>query len=133
MNTGRWIAAGLLVGLVLNIGEAVLHGVLLADQTAAAMTALGHDSAGTPLGLGLLVAVTFAQGLVGMWLFANTKLSALAIGAALWVLSGVYSATYFYAGFPGLIPDGVLWWPAAWEIIQYPLAMLAGAAVYRRD
>lgn len=131
MTTGRVIAGGLLAGLVLNIGEAMLHGFVLADQTAAAMTALAKDVTGTPLGLGLLVAVTFAQGLAGMWLYAATRRSPVLIGLALWLLSGVYSATYFFAGFPGLIPDGLLWWPVAWEVIQYPLAMLAGAAVCR--
>jgi hypothetical protein len=95
MNTGRVIAGGLLAGLVLNIGEAALHGFLLADQAAAAMTALGKDITGTPLGLGLLVAVTFAQGLVGMWLYSATQRSPILIGLALWFLSGVYSPVSF--------------------------------------
>ncbi len=129
MNTGRWAIGGLVAGLVLNISEAVLHGVLLADQTAGAMTALGRDAAGTPLGLGLLVAVTFAQGLVGIRLYAAGGGSAVMIGLAMWLLSAVYSAAYFFAGFPGLIPEGVLWWPVAWELVQYPVAMLAGARV----
>jgi hypothetical protein len=131
MNTKRIVLGGLMAGLVLNIGEALLHGTLLSDRTAAAMTTLGRDSVGTPLGLTLLVAATFAQGLVGMWLHAVTREPAILIGLALWFLSALYSATYFYAGFPGLIPDDVVWWPVAWEIVQYPLAMLAGAAVYK--
>ena len=128
----RIILGGLLAGLVLNIGEAVLHGVLLGDQTTAALTTLGKDATGSPLGLTLLVLVTFAQGLTGVWLHAATKLPAVAIGLALWFLSAAYSATYFYAGFPGVLPDSVVWWPVAWELIEYPLAMLAGAAVYKQ-
>lgn len=132
---GRIIGAGLLAGLVLNIGEAILHGVLIAEPAAAAMQALGRDIAGTTLGLSLLVGITFAQGVVGMALYAalreRSRASAVWIGLALWLLSGAYSATYFYAGFPGLIPDDVLWWPVVWELVQYPAAMLAGAAVYK--
>ena len=41
MNARRIVLAGLLAGLVLNVGEAILHGVLLADATAEAMAALG--------------------------------------------------------------------------------------------
>jgi hypothetical protein len=131
MNIKRVIAGGLVAGLVLNIGEAVLHGVLLGERTSAALTTLGRDATGTTLGLTLLVLATFAQGLTGMWLHAATRSPAVVIGLALWFLSAAYSATYFYAGFPGVLPDDVVWWPVAWEIVEYPLAMLAGAAVYR--
>jgi len=44
---GRVIAAGLLAGLVLNLGEAVLHGVIFAAPAAQAMKQLGHDIAGS--------------------------------------------------------------------------------------
>jgi len=131
MNTGRLIAGGLLAGLVLNIGEAVLHGVLLGDRTTAALTTLGRDATGSTLGLVMLVLVTFLQGLTGVWLHVATKLPSVVIGLALWFLSAAYSATYFYAGFPGVLPDDVVWWPVAWELVEYPLAMVIGAAVYR--
>jgi hypothetical protein len=84
------------------------------------------------LGLTMLVLVTFAQGVTGIWLHAATRIPAAILGLALWFLSAAYSATYFYAGFPGVLPDDVVWWPVAWEIVEYPLAMVAGAAVYSR-
>ncbi len=125
----RIILGGLLAGLVLNIGEAVLHGVLLADQTASAMTTLGLNAAGTPLALTLLLLVTFLQGITGVWLHATTQIPSVMIGLALWFLSAAYSATYIYAGFPGIMPDAVVWWPVAWELIQYPLAIWLGGLV----
>jgi len=132
MNIPRVIAGGLLAGLILNIGEAVLHGVLLAPQTTEAMHALGKVEAGGPLGLTLLVLITFAQGVAGMWLYAALGgRRSITIGTVLWLLSVVYSSVYLYAGFPGVFPDGVVWWPVAWGLIEYPLAMLVGATVYR--
>lgn len=135
MNTRSVLLAGLLAGLVLNVGEGVLHGVVVAEQSAAAMTALGKDQGARPAGMILLVAVTFAQGLVGMWLYGSmaerSRGKAVAVGLAVWLLSGVYSAIYFYAGYPYLLPDDVVWWPVVWELVQYPVAMVAGAAVYR--
>jgi hypothetical protein len=136
MNLKRLIASGLLAGLVLNIAEAVLHGVLLAEPTATAMDALGKSAASGPMGLTLLVLVTFVQGLAGMWLYAAGRFHAQrfgagAIGVVLWLLSVVYAAIYLYAGFPGVFPDGVVWWPAAYGLVEYPLAMIVGASVYR--
>jgi len=135
VNTPRVVAGGLLAGLVLNIGEGVLHGVLLAAPTADAMQTLGKNATGGALGLTLLVLITFAQGLVGMWLYAaiapSRAFAAVTIGTALWLLSVAYSAIYLYAGFPGVFPDGVVWWPVAWGWAEYPLAMIAGASIYK--
>jgi|WetSurMetagenome_2_1015567.scaffolds.fasta_scaffold402176_2 hypothetical protein len=131
MKLGRVIAGGLLAGLILNIGEGLLHGVLLSGQTANALTTLGRDPSGSTTGLVMLVLVTFLQGVTGVWLHAATKLPSLVIGLALWFLSAAYSATYLYAGFPGVLPDAVVWWPVAWELVEYPLAMIVGALVIR--
>ena len=100
------------------------------------MTHAAHaEAAGSALGLVSLVAVTFAQGLVGMWIYAGRRArgtSAAAItGLALWVLSALYSGIYFHAGFPGALPNDVVWWPVAWGLVEYPLALVAGAAMYR--
>jgi hypothetical protein len=46
MNAGRVIAADLLAGFVLNIGEAALHGALFANATAAAMKNPRHEIVG---------------------------------------------------------------------------------------
>jgi hypothetical protein len=131
MNAGRVIAGGLLAGLILNIGEAVLHGVLLSGQTATALTTLGRDPSGSTTGLIMLVLVTFLQGVTGVWLHVATKLPSVVIGLALWFLSAAYSATYVYAGFPGLLPDEVVWWPVAWELVEYPLAIVVGSLLVK--
>ena len=127
--------AGLLAGLVLNIGEGALHGAVIADASAQAMTALGKDVYGSAAGVTALILITFAQGVVGVALWASMKErsrgTAVMVGLALWMLSGLYSAIYFWAGYPKLLPDGVVWIPAAWELVQYPLAMVVGTAVYR--
>jgi hypothetical protein len=138
MNPGRVIAAGLLTGLVLNIGEAALHGVLFADATVAAMKSLGHEVAGSGSDTAQLVVITFVQGLVGMLIYAAVQPrwkagfgTAIRVGLVLWVLSAVYSAIYLRAGFAGLMPVRVVWGPVAWELILYPLAISAGSRIHR--
>jgi len=47
-----------------------------------------------------------------------------------WFFSAVYAALYLHSGFAGIFPPGVVWTPVAWELVEFPLAALAGAAVY---
>jgi hypothetical protein len=136
MSLSRMLLAGLLAGLVLNIGEAVLHGVVLAEPTAAAMAALGKGGTSLPAGLILLIGITFVQGIIGLWLYAllagrgvTRGRAAVVAGLALWVLSAVYAAIYFSSGFPNVMPSEVVWWPVAWEVIEFPLAIFVGALV----
>ena len=135
MNTKSVVISGLVAGLVLNIGVGALLAGVIAEQSAAAMTALGKDIASSPTGMIWLVTITFLQGLIGMWLYATStergRGRAIAIGLVLWLLSGVYSAIYFFAGYPGLLPNDVVWIPVAWELVQYPLAMVIGAMAYK--
>jgi len=138
MSLKRVVLGGLLAGLVLNVGEAVLHGVVLAAATAEAMEALGRNGASSAVGLSLLIGITFVQGVVGLWLYALLSArgvtrgrAAIVAGLALWVLSAVYSAIYFGAGFPNVLPATVVWWPVVWEVVEYPLAIFVGALVHR--
>jgi hypothetical protein len=139
MNLQRALICGLLAGLVLNVGEAVLHGVVLAGPTAAAMQALGVDGAGSGAGLALLVGVTFLQGVLAMLLYAAVvpawppgARTAIGIGLITWALSALYSAVYLDAGFPGILPRDVVWWPAAWGVVEYPLAVWIASLLYRQ-
>jgi len=138
MNVTRVILGGLLAGLVLNVGEAALHGVVLADATAAAMTALGRAATGSNAGLASLIGITFLQGVLGVMLVAllisrgaTRPVGAVLAGLALWMSSGVYSAVYIGAGLPNVMPADVVWWPVAWELVEYPLAIFIGALAYK--
>jgi len=138
MNGARVIAGGLLAGLVLNIGEAALHGAVLAESTAAAMAALGRTEASSAAGLTALIGITFVQGVLGVWLYALLSQQGLArvpaavtAGLTVWVLSGIYAAIYLGAGFPNLLPATVVWFPVAWALVEYPLAIFIGALAYR--
>ncbi len=138
MISGRLIAAGLLAGLVLNIGEGLLHGVIFADASAEAMRTLAREMIASSSGMAQLILVTFAQGFLGVLIYAAVQLkwgtglgTAIRVGLVLWLFSAVYSAIYLTAGFTGLIPDALAWGPVAWEVVLYPLAIVAGSLVYK--
>ncbi len=137
MKTGRLVFAGLVAGVVMNIGEAVLHGGMLADAARTAYAALHLTAPDDPVNLVLLLAVTFAQGMLMAWLYAVVRprfgarfTAAVCAGLVVWFLSSVYAAVYMHSGLPGILPHNLVWTPVAWQLIEYPLAMLAGAAVY---
>jgi hypothetical protein len=138
MNLGRIVIGGLLAGLLLNIGEAVLHGVVLASATEAALTALGHPPIASGTNIAALVLLTFVQGVVGVWLYAALIprftpgfASGVFAGLVVWFLSAVYAGVYLHAGFAGLFPVNVVWLPVAWEFVEYPLAIAIGTTLYR--
>jgi len=138
IRIGRLLIAGLVAGLILNIGEAALHAGILGDATTAAYTALNRTIVPNPINLGSLVVVTFLQGIVMAWLYAMIRprlgsgfMTAAGVGLAAWLLSSLYSAVYLHAGLSGLFPADIVWVPVAWELIEYPLALLAAAAVCR--
>ena len=140
MNTARILGGGLLAGLILNIGEAALHGGVLASATEQAFQALGRSIPGDPLYLTILVAMTFAQGVLGVWLYAAIRprfgsgpRTAVIAGLVVWALSALYGAVYLHSGMATLLPNGVVWIPAAWGLVEFPLATLAGAAMYKEQ
>ena len=137
IRIGRLVIAGLVAGLILNIGEAALHAAVLGDATIAAYTALSRTLVAEPLNLASLIVITFAQGIVMAWLYAmirprlGSRFTTVArVGLAAWLFSSLYSAVYLHSGLPGIFPPGIVWIPVAWELVEYPLAMLAAAAVY---
>jgi hypothetical protein len=67
IDNGRVILGGLLAGLVINIGEFLRDGVLMAERVAGMLTKLGlsEPSGGQLL---LFTIVGFALGIVAVWL-----------------------------------------------------------------
>ena len=138
INRTRVLLGGLLAGLILNVGEAALHAGVLAQATEDAYKALNRTIPGDPISLASLVVMTFAQGILAVWLYAAIRprrgpgpKAAICAGLAVWFFSAFYAAVYLRAGFAGIFPDGVIGIPVAWELVEFPLATLAGAAVYK--
>ena len=137
IRIGRLLIAGLVAGLIMNVGEAALHAGILGEATTAAYAALNRTVVPDAMNLVLLIALTFAQGVLMAWLYAVTRVrfdsrftTAASAGLAAWFLSSVYAAVYLHAGLPGIFPHNIVWVPVAWQLLEYPLATLAAAATY---
>lgn len=93
INGLRVIVGGLLAGVVINICEFVVNGVILKDRWAAAMKALGRPAGYGATEMTAFVVWGFLVGIFAIWLYAairprygpGPKTAAIA-GLALWVL-----------------------------------------------
>lgn len=137
INVTRVFVGGLFAGLVLNVGEYVLNGIILAEQWTAfiAQTGLGETSAVQALSF---VIVTFLVGIGLIWIYAairprfgsGPKTAAIA-GLAVWAIGWLFIGTSFYIS--GISPAGLAFSSILWGLFEVPLAAVAGAWLYRED
>lgn len=138
INWGRVVLGGLAAGLVMNMGEAALHGGILGADAAELLKRIGLSDTAQGWQMGLLVGVTFVLGLAAVWLYAAIRprygpgpATAIRAGLAVWVLAHVWSGVYLGAGFGGLITPRLAWIPVAWGLFEAPIGTLVGAWLYR--
>ncbi|MGH9969383.1 MAG: hypothetical protein ACREBG_16500 [Pyrinomonadaceae bacterium] len=135
INLGRVLLGGLVAGAVLNIGEFLLNGVLLANQMNEVFRKCGLTP---PSGraLFLLVAFTFLMGIFLVGVYAALRpgcgpgpKTALGAGLIGWF------CVYFYntaAGVAlGFVPINMFFIALAWGLAEYILAAIAGAWLYK--
>ena len=135
INFGRVIIGGLVAGVVLNAGETLLNAVILKNQMTEYMTEHRFPQI-TGSGIGIAMAMTFVLGVVMILGYAaiRSRFGAgpkTAIIAALFAWFGaVVYPNVIGAGF-GFIPTNLLLLLLGWEIVEYAVAALAGAALYK--
>lgn len=138
INWGRVIGGGMLAGLVMNVGEAALHGGLLGQDGVDLFKRFGVAHEPQAWQIIALVGMTFVLGITSVWLYAAIRprygagpKTAICAGLAVWILAHLWSGLYIYAGFTGLITTKLALLPVAWGLIEAPLGTLAGAWLYK--
>ena len=135
INFGRALIGGLVAGVVLNVGEYLLNGVILAKQMSEYMTEHRFPQM-TGSAIGVAMAMTFVLGVVMIVGYAalRPRFGAgpkTAIIAALFVWFGVVVYPNVIGAAFGFIPTNVLLLLLGWEIVEYILAAIAGAWLYK--
>jgi hypothetical protein len=135
MNFGRAILGGLVAGVVLNIGEWLLNGVIFAKQMSDYMTEHKFPQP-TGSSIGVAMAMTFVLGVVMIVGYAaiRPRFGAgpkTAIIAALFAWFGVVVYPNVIGAAFGFIPTNVLLILLGWEIVEYIIAAIAGAWLYK--
>lgn len=133
MNLRRILLGGLLAGLIINLSEFVLNGVVLMERAEAAMAEMGLQYASWSMPFFVVMAFLYGIGLVALYAAIRPRFgpgpgTALLAGLFFWVFVALFpSLTYAAIGFgQGMIAISVVW-----TIVELPVAALAGAWVYR--
>ena len=135
INTGRVVLGGLLAGLVLNVGEFLLNDFVLGSQMKEFMARHNFPE---PTGnfIVLAVGLTFLMGIVLVLGYAMIR-SRLGPGVNTAIIAGIFAwfGVYFYTGIiNGVLfglPLGTICMVVVWGLVQYTLAAIAGAWLYK--
>jgi len=135
ISVGRVVLGGLLAGLVLNIGEFIFNDVVLGSQMKAWFAAHNLPE---PTGsfVAIAVSLTFILGIVIVLIYALIR-PRLGPGVKTAIFAGLiaYFIVYVYSG----VINGVLFglssslicMSLAWGLVEYVLAAIAGAWLYK--
>ncbi len=135
INMARVLLGGLAAGLLINIGEYLLHDVVLAEEIRATMAGFNLPAPGGGA-IAVFVFLGFGVGLTAVWLYAAIRPRygagpkvALCAGSAVWFLAYAYPGVAFAA--LGFFPVGDTVFVLIWQLVEVSLGTLAGAWVYQ--
>jgi glucan phosphoethanolaminetransferase (alkaline phosphatase superfamily) len=135
INFGRVILGGLLAGLLLNIGEFLLNAVVLADQMKAFNAQHNFAEPGTSFMI-MAVVLTFVLGIVMVLGYASIR-PRFGPGVKTALIASLFAwfGLYFYMGlfFAVLfgISTGTCVMTMVWGLVEYAIATVAGAWLYK--
>jgi len=136
INFGRVILGGIVAGIVGDILGYVVDGFILAPQWAAGMKALGRAEFSVSQNVGFNI-VGLVYGILVVWLYAEFRSrygagpkTAICAGLAVWV-AGVLLPNATVMWVAGLFPTNLAVMTTGAAIVEYAVAALAGAALYK--
>jgi hypothetical protein len=136
INWGRVILGGIVAGIIINIFESVLNGVILTKDWQSAMSALGRTMA--PSAIAVFVIWGFLAGIAAIWLYAAARprygagaKTALLTGFAFWIISYVLPNLGQWA--LHLFPHRLIAIGLAVGLVEVLIGSVAGAALYKEQ
>ena len=134
VNLGRVLIGGLLAGLIINISEFVLNGVILAEEMNAAMAALNKPPIGPDM-IVWFVVMAFGLGFMLVWVYAAIRprfgpgvRTAVCASAVVWGLAYLYPN--IFSIIMNLFPRNATLFATAWGLGELVVAGIAGAWAY---
>lgn len=135
INLKGVIIGGLVAGVVLNVIDFLLFGVVLAGDIAASLQAAGKPAMGTSTMM-LFVALDFLYGIFLVWLYAAIRPrfgagpgTAVKAGLVSWVAVGLFHYL-FEAPMGFTMPQNVMMIATLVGLVAQPLAVVVGAKFY---
>jgi hypothetical protein len=132
---GRVVSAGLVAGLIINIGETILNVPLASEELAQALQARNLP----PVGGGAIayfVVMCFLLGILMVWLYAAVRprlgpgpKTAIIVAVLAWFMTLVWSGGAQVA--IGIMPLQLTLFGLVWGLVEFLIASLVGARLYR--
>jgi hypothetical protein len=134
INMQKVLIGGLIAGVVLNVVDFVLYGVVLKDQMSAAMVALNRPPM-TNAQVPWFVVLDFVAGVFLVWLYAAVRprfgagpATAAKAGVAAWFVGGLLVTLFMWP--MGLMPHNLMITTTLVSLVEWPLATVIGAKFY---
>jgi hypothetical protein len=135
INLGRVILGGIVAGIIINVFEFVLNGVLLANQWIDLMVSINRPALGSS-GIVEYNIFGFVVGLVAVWTYAaiRPRFGAgpkTAVYAALLTWVTAYVLVDISPTIAGIFPMSMTWMMIGVGLVEIVVATLAGAFFYK--
>jgi hypothetical protein len=136
INVSRVLLGGFIAGVVLNIGESLLNGIVLADDMKKDFERLNLSPEPGGDFIAKAVVVTFILGIVITLLYAAIR-THFGPGVKTAIYAGLFAwfCVYFYPGVIysglGLVAMKLFWIGLAWGLVEFALGAVAGAWLYK--
>lgn len=136
INGGRVVLGGIVAGVIINVVEGVMNGVILQPQWSAAATAIGRSGTMSTKQIVAFNVWGFAAGIIAIWLYAAIRprfgagaRTAMTAGAAVWFLA--YAMANAMMAFLHIYPLGLLVTVTAVGLLEVLTATTLGAHFYK--
>ena len=135
INFGRAILGGLVTGIILNIGETLLNGMILAKDMEDFFRRCGFPQPGTSFYV-IAIVITLILGIVIVIGYAAIRPRfgpgpKTAVIAALFAWFAVYVYQTVISVGLGMFPMRLVAIGLVWGLVEYIIATIAGAAIYK--
>ena len=134
INMQKVLIGGLIAGVVLNVVDSVLFGIVLKDQMAAAMTSINRPAM-TNAQIPWFVFLDFVAGIFLVWLYAAIRprygagpATAAKAGVAAWFLGSLLVTLFMWP--MHLMPQNLTIITTIVTLVEWPLATVIGAKFY---
>jgi hypothetical protein len=135
INLGRVLLGGLIAGVVLNIGESLLNGVVLANDMMNEYQRLNLSKPGSDF-IAKAVVATFILGIVIVYIYAAIR-TQFGPGVKTAIYAGLFAwfCVYVYVGVIqtglGFVSARLALIGAVWGLVEYAAGAVAGAWLYK--
>jgi hypothetical protein len=136
INVSRVLLGGFIAGVVLNIGEFLLNGMVLADDMKKDFERLNLSPEPGGDFIAKAVVATFILGIVITLLYAAIRAhfgpgvkTAIYAGLFAWFFVCLYTGVIYSS--LGLVAMKLFWIGLAWGLVEYALGAIAGAWLYK--